>query len=300
MKNQKIEREIIIDTEQAQERRVAVVEDKQLEEYYIERDEQHRHMGSVYKGRVENIIPAINAAFIDIGLEKNGFIHIDDVYASNLDAMELDDEEEEEDGEKKNQNQNQGKNRPKNRKDLKISDILKEKQEIIVQVVKEPISTKGCRLTTDISLPGRFLVLMPFEKQIAVSRRISNVQERKRLRQMAREVNLPEGCGLIIRTAAEGCTQKAFENDVAYLVNTWKEIEEKHRATSAPALLHPELDLVLRTIRDSYGEDVSRIVVNTKPDYDRIMTFVKSFVPGGRTSSRCRGCRRPTTTARES
>ena len=159
MKNQKIEREIIIDTEQAQERRVAVVEDKQLEEYYIERDEQHRHMGSVYKGRVENIIPAINAAFIDIGLEKNGFIHIDDVFASNLDAMELDDEDEEE-GEKKNQNQNQNqnKNRPKNRKDLKISDILKEKQEIIVQVVKEPISTKGCRLTTDISLPGRFLV----------------------------------------------------------------------------------------------------------------------------------------------
>ncbi len=287
MKNQKIEREIIIDTEQAQERRVAVVEDKQLEEYYIERDEQHRHMGSVYKGRVENIIPAINAAFIDIGLEKNGFIHIDDVFASNLDAMELDDEDEEE-GEKKNQNQNQNqnKNRPKNRKDLKISDILKEKQEIIVQVVKEPISTKGCRLTTDISLPGRFLVLMPFEKQIAVSRRISNVQERKRLRQMAREVNLPEGCGLIIRTAAEGCTQKAFENDVAYLVNTWKEIEEKHRTTSAPALLHPELDLVLRTIRDSYGEDVSRIVVNTKEDYDRIMTFVKSFVPEAKNNVR--------------
>ena len=287
MKNQKIEREIIIDTEQSQERRVAVVEDKVLEEYYIERDEQHRHMGSVYKGRVENIIPAINAAFVDIGLEKNGFIHIDDVFADNLDAMELDDEDEEgEDKDKEKEKKAPQKGRGKSRKDMKISDILKEKQEIIVQVVKEPISTKGCRLTTDISLPGRFLVLMPFEKQIAVSRRISNVQERKRLRQMAKEVQLPEGCGLIIRTAAEGCTKKAFENDVAYLVNTWKEIEEKHRSTSAPALLHPELDLVLRTIRDSYGEDVSRIVVNTKEDYDRVMEFVKSFVPEAKSNVR--------------
>ena len=285
MKNGKIEREIIIDTEQAQERRVAVLEDHVLEEYYIERDELHRHIGSVYKGRVENIIPAINAAFVDIGLEKNGFIHIDDVFADNLDAMELDDEEE---GEEKEEEEGASKAKPrpkkdrKRPKDLKISDILKEQQEIIVQVVKEPISTKGCRLTTAVSLPGRFLVLMPFEKQIAVSRRIGNNLERKRLRQMARSVDLPEGCGLIIRTAAEGCSQKDFENDVQYLVNTWKEIEAKHKSLPAPALLHPELDLVLRTIRDSYGEDVSRIVVNTREDHKRVMDFVKSFVPEAR------------------
>jgi ribonuclease G len=263
-----MQREIIIDTEQKQERRVAILEDRAIEEFYIERPGQHRYIGNVYKGKVINVVPAIHAAFVDIGLEKNGFIHIDDVDISAVEAIEAEDGEE----------------RPASKPvhSRQITDLLQEGQEIVVQVVKEPLGTKGVRLTTNVSLPGRFLVFLPYEKQIAVSRKISQPEERKRLRQLAGSIKLPDNCGLIVRTAAEGCTTKEFNNDVQYLINLWKMISKNIKHSTAPALVHKELDLILRTIRDSFSEDVSRIVINSHDEYKRVMDFVKKFVPGAK------------------
>ncbi|MCX7847943.1 MAG: Rne/Rng family ribonuclease [bacterium] len=261
-----MEREILIDTQEVQERRVAILEDKVLEEYYIERAGTQRQIGNVYKGRVVNIVPGIQAAFVDVGLEKNGFLHIDDVEASAVGAIESEEDEE----------------RPASqpRQQRNINELLREGQEVIVQVIKEPLGTKGVRLTTNLSLPGRFLVLLPNDKQIAISRRIAQPEERKRLRQLAQQVKLPENCGLIVRTAGEGCTEKQFMNDAQYLCNLWEMILRRAREAPVPALLHEELDLVLRTIRDSFSEDVAQIVVNSREEYKRVQAFVRQLVPG--------------------
>ena len=261
-----MKREIVIDIEEVQERRIAILEDKVLEEYYIERVDIHRYLGNIYKGRVDSVVPGIQAAFVDIGLPKNGFLHIDDVDVSAVEAVEAENGEE----------------RPvvQRRPHRKISEVLREGQELVVQVVKEPLGTKGVRLTTNSSLPGRFLVLLPTEPQIAISRKIVHQEERKRLRRLAGEMKLPEGCGLIIRTAGEGCTSKEFKNDAQYLVNLWKMIEDGLQGAKPPALVHEELDLVQRTIRDSFSEDVSRIVVNSREEYKRILDFVRQLVPG--------------------
>ena len=263
-----MEREIIIDMENAQERRVAILEDKKIEEYYIERTNNERHAGNVYNGKVVNIVPGIQAAFIDVGLPKNGFLHASDVAASALDAIEA-----EEGGKPARRNSNETRS---------ISELLKVGQEIIVQVIKGPISTKGVRLTANVSLPGRFLVLLPNEKQLAVSRKISQPEERKRLRDLAGKIDLPDGCGLIVRTAGEGCSNKAFANDAQYLVNLWKKIKKNIEERKAPVLVHRELDLVLRIIRDSFSEDISRIVINNKEEFDRVLTFVNELVPGAK------------------
>jgi ribonuclease G len=261
-----MEREILIDAQEAQERRVAVVEDRTLEEYFIERPGANRQIGNIYKGTVTNVLSGIQAAFVDIGLEKNGFLHIDDVDVKLAEAVEGGDGEE----------------RPAAAtpaRERQISELLKEGQTVITQVIKEPLGTKGVRLTTCISIPGRFLVLLPFEKQISVSRKIMQPEERKRLRQLANEVKLPEGGGLIVRTAGEGCTPKEFHNDAQYLLNLWEDIHAKNQQLPAPALLHDELDLVLRTIRDSFSEEVTRIAINSREEYKRVLDFVRRLVP---------------------
>ena len=261
-----MEREILIDTQEAQERRIAIVEDKTLEEYYIERVDVHRHIGNICKGKVVNVLAGIQAAFVDVGLEKNGFLHIDDVDVPVSSNSEAGDAEE--------------RPAPKSRHDRLITDLLKEGQELIVQIVKEPLGTKGVRLTTSISLPGRSLVLLPFDKETSISRKIAAPDERKRLRQLANEANMPANCGLIIRTAAENCPSKDFLADAQYLINLWKMIEQKHKELPAPSVLHEELDLVLRTIRDSFSEEVARVVINSRDEYKRVVTFVRELVPG--------------------
>lgn len=261
-----MEKQIIIDTDEIQERRVAIIEDKKLVEYYIERVDSHRHIGNVYKGKVSNVVSGIQAAFIDVGLHKNGFLHIEDLDTSAIENVELED----------------GAARPANndKSARKINDLLKQGQEILVQVVKEPMGTKGVRLTTNISLPGRFLVLLPNEKQIAVSRKIREQEERKRLKTLAADIKLPKNCGLIVRTAAEGCSAKAFNSDARYLIDLWKIIEKEIKSSDAPALLHQELDLAQKVIRDSFSEDVAKIVVNCKEGHKHILNFVKKLVPG--------------------
>jgi len=261
-----MERQIIIDTDEIQERRVAIIENKNLVEYYIERVDSHRHIGNLYKGKVSNIVTGIQAGFIDIGLQKNGFLHIEELETSAIENNEIEN----------------GNSLPANRKNTsrKITDILKEGQDVLVQVVKEPMGTKGVRLTTNVSLPGRFLVFLPCEEQIAVSRKIFETEERKRLKALAADIKLPKGCGLIVRTAAEGCSDKAFKNDAQYLIDLWNLIESEIKKSKAPALVHQELDLAQKIIRDSFSEDVAKIVVNCPEGYKHILDFVKRLVPG--------------------
>ena len=257
-----MKKEIIIDAQHEQERQVVVLENDVLEEYYIERVGTQKYVGSIFKGIVESVVPAMHAAFVNIGLEKNGFIHIDDVNRSVLDQQDL---------------ESDGAPPPKKKFSKNIADYLKKGQEIWVQVIKEPMGTKGVRLTTDLSLPGRFLVLMPFEKQMAISKKIAAVEERKRLRNLAKESNL-EDCGLIIRTAAENCHNKDFKNDIQYLLDTWKNIVETAKANEGAALLHQDLDIGLKTIRDLFSEDETRIITNSKEEHKRILEFVKKYV----------------------
>jgi ribonuclease G len=263
----KMKREILVDTLESQERRVAVVEDSKLEEYSIERVGTRRYIGTIYKGRVINMVPAIQAAFIDVGLEKNAFLHIDDVEASAADAEDAEGDDT---------------TTSRNRRHTQIGEVLKEGQELLVQVVKAPMGTKGVRVTSNVSLPGRFLVFLPYEEQIAVSRKIRQPEERKRLNKLAREVKLPKGCGLIVRTAGEGVSREAFQCDAQYLINLWKSIEKKNSHVQPPACVHEELDLVQRIIRDSYSEEVTRVVFSDKAEYDRAIEFVQKMVPGAR------------------
>lgn len=265
-----MEREIIIDAQETQERRIAILEDRSLEEYYIERVDEHRHIGNIYKGRVVNIIAGIQAAFVDIGLDKNGFLHVDDVDVPAGDTADADDSSE----------------RPaqKPRNGRQISDLLKENQDIVVQVVKEPLGSKGVRLTTNISLAGRFVVFLPYEDSVSISRKIVSGEERKRIRQIVAELGLPKGSGLIVRTAADGCPRAELERDARYLSNLWKAIDEKIRTHQPPTLVHEEFDLVLRTIRDGFTENVSRVVVNSRDEHRRIVSFVNELVPEARKS----------------
>ncbi|MEA3560687.1 MAG: Rne/Rng family ribonuclease [Candidatus Omnitrophota bacterium] len=251
-------KEILINIDN-KEKRVALLEDKRLEEFYIERDSSRGIFGNIYKGKVKTIIPGIEAAFVDLGLKKDGFLYI-------ADAVSLPEEYKE-----------AGQAAPK--KDLNIKDVVHKGQEILVQVIKEPIGTKGVRLTTRISLPSRNMVLVPGEEHIGVSRRIESEAERNRLKITLQELKLPKGMSFIIRTAARGKTKRELARDVKYLIKLWKKISAQSRRSKVPSLVHSELDLVLSIIRDSFTEDVANLLVDNRDEYKRIFRFARSLLP---------------------
>ena len=259
-------KQILISVE-SQEKRIAFLENNILEEFYIERGTETRLAGNIYKGRVENVVPGIQAAFVDVGLGKNGFLHVADVISG---AAELATEEDFEPIQETKSS----------RKIPSISELLKPGQEILVQVVKEPISTKGVRLSTHISLPGRFLVLLPFDSVRGISRRIQERKERVRLREFLAKVRLPKSMGLIVRTVSEGTDWGDFAKDIRYSYNTWKEIKKKIKGAACPSFIHGELDLVLKTVRDSLTEEIDRVIVDSKEEYKRIRSFIGSLFQG--------------------
>ena len=236
-----MEKEILI---QAYEEgtRVAVVEDGRLVEVYFEKFQ--RLVGNIFKGRVANVLPGMQAAFVDIGIERNVFLYAGDVVSPKS-------------GEKYD-------------KEPAIDQVLKPGQEIVVQVTKEPLEGKGARVTTQITLPGRYAVLMPAVDYVGISRRIVDEEERERLRNLALEVK-PEGKGIIVRTAAEGVSKRDLKEDISALERIWNEIMAAGSSTPAPALLHREIDLTERIIRDLFNEDVYRVQVNDGRLYDSIM-----------------------------
>jgi ribonuclease G len=259
----KIHKEVIINAETL-ETRVAVTEDGKLEEFNIERTTEERLVGSIFKGRVRNLEDGLKAAFVDIGFEKNAFLHYWDIVPNQFDSgVEIVERE----------NQGRRPQRPKiTQKD--IPRLYSPGSDIIVQVTKGPISTKGPRVTTNLVLPGRFLVLLPNSDQSGISRKIENPEERKRLKKILRQLSIPDGMGVIMRTAGEGQQLRYFVRDLAFLLEEWNEVQEKIKKQPMATCVFQEPDLIERTVRDFLTEDVERIVVDHQKAYDRMREII--------------------------
>jgi ribonuclease G len=256
------------------ETRVALVEDGFLGELYIERKRERGIAGNIYKGRVERVLPGMQAAFVNIGLEKSSYLHVSDVRGTPDDLTRLFSSEasrpDEEDEDAADAARAHG--------GARIEDLLKEGQEIVVQVTKEPISTKGARATRYISLPGRHLVFMPTVDHVGISRRIGSDRERKRLREIVDSMR-PPGSGFIVRTVADGVSERELRADMEFLIKLWNEVVRRAEGGRCPALIYNDLDLLLRTVRDLFTPDVEKLIIDSRPEYDRVKKFIGSFMP---------------------
>ncbi len=298
-----MKQEMLINVAQAEECRIAIVEDGVLEELYLERSSQHNYVGNIYKGRIVNLEPSIQAAFVDFGVGRNGFLHISDVEAQYFrqggydpkkailpDGSQARGGEEGERGESGGRGGGRGRNgggtrtarmRAGVRPRIKppIQDIFQRGDELLVQVIKEGIGTKGPTLSTYISIPGRYLVLMPALGRIGVSRKIENDDDRRRLRDILRELNPPKGVGFIVRTAGTDRTKKELSRDLAYLLRLWKVIVRRIKSTSGPVGIYEESDMIIRTIRDIFTGDVDSILIDEPLAYERAKEFLQIVMP---------------------
>ncbi len=268
------------------EKRVALLENGQLVELHIERAGDQGIVGNIYMGRVVRVLPGMQAAFVDVGLDRAAFLYVADV----LDQF---DDYEMMGGQNGSSSPGEGNGdddvamegngeaiprRTSHAPDVAIEELLREGQEIMVQVAKEPIGTKGARLTSHITLPGRHLVLMPNVNHIGVSRRIEDEVERARLKALV-ETYRPEGMGFIIRTAAVGKEEEALKNDIEFLSDLWQNIFKRSKKTHAPALLHSDLGITLRAMRDLFNADIERVVIDSKEEHDKIQEFLGRHMP---------------------
>ena len=260
----KMHKEVIINAETL-ETRVAVTEDGKLEEFNIERTTEERLVGSIFKGRVRNLEDGLKAAFVDIGFEKNAFLHYWDIVPNQFDS-----------GVEIVEREGKRPSRPKiTQKD--IPRLYPPGSDIIVQVTKGPIGTKGPRVTTNLVLPGRFLVLLPNSDQSGISRKIENPEERKRLKKILRQLSIPDGMGVIMRTAGEGQQLRYFVRDLALLLEEWTGVQEKIKKQPMATCVFQEPDLIERTVRDFLTEDVERIVVDNPKAYDRMREMINKI-----------------------
>jgi ribonuclease E len=259
-------REMLINVAESEECRVAVVEDGALEELYVERASLMRYVGNIYKGRVVNVESAIQAAFVDFGVGKNGFLHISDLhpkYFAGQSAIET-----EEIGKRRSL-----------RERKPIQGCLHKGDAVVVQVTKEGINTKGPTLSTYLALPGKYLVMMPWMEKSGVSHKIEDEQERERLRKIFEESSPPKDVGFIIRTAAQGSSKRDIQNDLKYLRRLWTAIEKRIDSAKAPVELYQESDLVIRTLRDIVNSDITRIVCDSENMVRRIRDFLSIASP---------------------
>ncbi len=263
-------KELVINTT-SHETRVALLENGHIAELYIERTRERGIVGNIYLGRVIRVLPGMQAAFVDIGLEKAAFLYVADV----LDEMEAVEQFVEGGNHYAQPSDEQGDERPPL---PPIEDLLQEGQEILVQIAKEPIGTKGARITSHISLPGRHLVFMPTVDHVGISRRIENEDEKTRLRELIEQIR-PQGTGFIVRTAAEGKSQEDLQADMDFLVGLWQDIARRRENKHATSLIHSDLDVTSKVLRDILTEDVRRIVVDSQEEYDKIVRFIGTFMP---------------------
>ncbi|MFA6217351.1 MAG: Rne/Rng family ribonuclease [Candidatus Omnitrophota bacterium] len=256
-------KEILVNVE-PQEKRVAILKDGQLEEFYIERSQDKTIVGNIYKGKIEAVIPSIAGAFVDIGLVKKGFLYLSEIEEA-FEPFARDSE------------QAPGDTRaPAAKKEIKKE--IKKGHEVLVQVVKESFGTKGPRLSCQLGLAGRYLVLMPMDAQLGVSKRIEDDAERKRLRSVLSEMKLPKDLGYIVRTAACGKSKQDLLRDASFLFKLWKRLEKIGTRKQTPALIYEEYDLILRIIRDSFADDVTKLIVDSKPEFYRLQRFMRAFL----------------------
>ena len=251
--------EIIINSN-PEETRVALLEFDQLVELYIERKKDISLVGNIYKAKVIKVLPGMQSAFVNIGFVKATFLHVADVYSSVDYSVFGEDIEE---------------TIPLN---LPIEELLQEGQEVLVQVSKDPIGTKGARVTSYITIPGRYLVLMPGVEHIGISRRISDENERARLKEIVSTLK-PQNFGLIVRTASERCTEEEIKKDIDFLMLLWENIERKKDKVNAPHLLYSDLDLASRSVRDMLGHDVNKLIIDSEDEYKRLQEFVNTYFP---------------------
>jgi ribonuclease G len=264
-------KELVINTT-SHETRISLLENGHIAELYIERNRELGIVGNIYRGRVIRVLPGMQAAFVDIGLEKAAFLYVADV----LDEMEAVEHYVEVGHRHDQHSEETGEERPPL---PPIEELLQEGQEILVQVAKEPLGTKGARITSHISLPGRNLVYMPTVDHVGISRRIENEEERDRLKHLI-DVMRPEGTGFIVRTVAESRDGEELKADMDYLVNLWEKISAHCEDKGAPCLIHSDLDVTSKVLRDILTEDVSRIVVDSPVEFDKIGSFLNTFMPG--------------------
>ncbi|MSU47581.1 MAG: Rne/Rng family ribonuclease [Opitutus sp.] len=257
-------RELIINSEPL-EKRVALLVDGRLEKFEIERESDNRMVGGIYKGRIKNLDPGLKAAFVDIGYNKNAFLHYWDMLPAATDSsVEV-------------VRVNKKRATPDRIAEPTVKDIPQlypPGSEIVIQVTKGPIGTKGPRTTTNLSIPGRYLILTPFSNGCGISRKIEDMMERKRLKALINELTLPEGVGVIVRTAGEGKKSRYFVRDLHILLKTWEDIQAKIKSDRAPACLYMEPDLVERTVRDFLTEEVDRVLIDRKEDHERTQKLV--------------------------
>ena len=255
-----------------QQTRIAIVEDGKLAELYIENAEHKRTIGNLCLGRIRKVMPSIQAAFVDIGQEQDAFLHFSDL-SDNLpyllDFLGLEEPTVE------------AIDVPKGQKDWdrRPSDILNRGQAILVQITKEPISNKGSRISTDISLAGRFLVLVPLQNYVAVSRKIEDDDERRRLESLASSL-VPDGVGVIVRTVAKDRDAKSLDKDMKLLMERWRRVEKRlKKKPEPPALVHEDVDMASSIVRDEFSEDYDRILVDHKGLYHSIQSYVQAVAP---------------------
>lgn len=260
------------------ENRIALVDQDTLMEFHLERPAEKGLIGNIYRGRVVRVLPGMQAAFVDVGLERTGFLYVDDVHIKQTEL------------EKRATLQYQGCNgRPltgsidseaaaQNEYHPSIEELLREGQDILVQISKEPIGTKGARLTCHITLPCRNLVFMPLTDHIGISRKITDENVRQRLREKIEKLR-PNGTGFIVRTVAEDISSDELEADMEFLLLLWDEVTATANRTNVPNLVHTDLDMVLRSVRDLFTKDVEELVIDAKPVYKKLFSFVQTFAP---------------------
>ncbi|MEK7838355.1 MAG: Rne/Rng family ribonuclease, partial [candidate division NC10 bacterium] len=259
------------------ETRLAVQDGNQLAELYVERARRRSIVSNIYKGIVTNVLPGMQAAFVDIGLSKDAFLYVGD-YTANLgedDAAVL------REGDEDAPDEDPGEGEPEVRAAASgqpIEEVLGRGQEILVQVSKESLGTKGARITSFISLPGRYIVYMPQSRHVGVSRRINDEDERERLRAIVKGLR-PSGGGFIVRTVAEGKGEAELAADIAFLSRLWSQIQGRFETAKAPSLLHEEMDLTFRVVRDLFSPEVDEFLLDTPEAYEKCLQFATSLVP---------------------
>ena len=260
------------------ETRVALIENGVVVELHIERKTGQELMGNIYRGRVVRVLPGMQAAFVDIGLDRTAFLYVSDVHQDFLEIEQM-----------MLQNSGNNENAPSQGPDdvepdlskgvfFNIEDLLHEGQDIMVQISKEPLGTKGARLTSHISIPGRHLVLMPTVNHIGVSRRIEDLEERQRLKNIIQDIR-PADLGFIARTVSEGADKEKLKNEMDFLLKLWAKIKERMTKLSRPGLLHKDLTIPLRSVRDLFTREVDRLIIDSEEEHKSIMEFIETFAP---------------------
>jgi ribonuclease E len=295
-----MKQEMLINVAQPEECRIAIVEDGLLEELYVERSSQDNYVGNIYKGRIVNLEPSIQAAFVDFGVGRNGFLHISDVESQYFRQGGYDPAV----AFQPNGSQGSVKSRERSSEGTRqrghgasktaarrarigvrprfkppIQEIFRRGDEVLVQVIKEGMGTKGPTLSTYISIPGRYLVLMPALGRIGVSRKIEDEDARRRLRDILRELNPPKGLGFIVRTAGTDRTKRELSRDLAYLLRLWKVIVRRIKKTTGPVDIYEESDMIIRTIRDIFTTEVDAIYIDEPSAYERAKEFLQIVMP---------------------